>query len=68
MHKGIQKDLIKEIEQEMEEDIKEGQMKKINKEIDLLKDKWFDGIEIIQKLQWRGYQFDLIKETIEGRE
>ena len=68
MHKGIQKDLIKEIEQEMEEDIKEGQMKKINKEIDILKGKWFDGIEIIQKLQWRGYHFDLLKETIEGRE
>ena len=68
MSKGVEKDLIIEVEQEMEEEIKEGQMRKIDKEIDLLKGKWLDGIEIIQKLQGRGYGFELIKEVIENRD
>ena len=65
--KWLDKELTSEIASEMEEEIKEGQIKKIDKEIDVLKKKWIDGIEIIQKLQGRGYSFDLIKETIENR-
>ncbi len=65
--KWLDKDLISEIAVELEEEIHEGQMMKINKEIDNFKKKWLDGVEIIQKLQGRGYSFDLIKETIEAR-
>jgi regulatory protein len=67
MHKGVEKDLIEEVEEELREEITAWQKKKINKEMEILKWKWFDGIEIIQKLQGRGYHFELIKETIEER-
>ncbi len=67
MHKWVDKDLIQEIELELEDDIIEGQKTKIAKEIRNMKSKWLDGIEIIHKLQGRWYSFDLIKETIEDR-
>jgi len=67
MQKGADKDLIEEMVAEAEEDIKEGQKNKINKEIDTMKNRGIDGVDIIHKLQGRGYEFRLIKETIEER-
>lgn len=67
LHKWVDKELVLEIEQELQEEIIAWQKKKINKEIENFKSRWLDGIDIIHKLQWRGYSFDLIKETIEER-
>jgi regulatory protein len=67
LQKGAEKDLIDEMISQSAEDIKAGQKTKILKEIDTMKNRGIDGIEIIQKLQGRGYEFSLIKEVIEER-
>jgi len=67
LQKWVDKELVLEIEEELEEEIIKGQKIKIAKEIDVLKNKWLDGVQIIQKLQGRGYAFGLIKEVVEER-
>ena len=68
LQKWVDKELISELVDELEPELIDGQIQKINKEIDKLKEKWVDGVKIIQKLQGRWYHFELIKEAIEGRE
>lgn len=66
--KWVDKYLVKEVAEEMEEELKEWQKMKLHKEIEHMKQKWIDGVVIIQKLQGRGYHFRLIKEVIHERE
>lgn len=68
LQKWVEKWLLDDVIAEHEEDLIEWMKAKISSEIDLLKNRWLDGVSIIQKLQWRWYSFRLIKEVIEERE
>jgi len=68
LQKWVDKELISQVIDELEPELIAWQITKINKEMDKFKQKWVDGVKIIQKLQGRGYTFDLIKDAIEERE
>ena len=68
IHKWVDKYLIAEVVEEMEQELIDGQKFKIRKEINLMKWRGIDGVVIIQKLQGRWYNFRLIKEVIEDGE
>lgn len=67
LQKWVDKELLIEVVEELEPELIEWQMAKIDSEMNKLKDRWVDGVKIIQKLQARGYSFEMIKEVIEGR-
>lgn len=62
--KGIPKNIIQEIINKYQKDIKEWIHQKIKKEIKNYKNKWEEGFNIIQKLLRKGYKLDDIKSVI----
>lgn len=66
--KGIDKALLAQLMEKYAEDIQEGILQGIEKEIKQYKKKGVDGFEIIQKLMRKGYRLGDIKRVIQGRE
>lgn len=63
--KWIEKNIIKSVAKEFEEEINEWVRSKINKWIEDYKRKWIDWFDIIQKLMRKWYRLDDIKYVIE---
>ncbi len=66
--KGIDKALLAQLMEKYAEDIQEGILQGIEKEIRQYKKKGVEGFEIIQKLMRKGYRLGDIKKVIQGRE
>ncbi len=63
--KWVDKDMLKSIVHNFEDEISEWIRNKIKKGIESYKSKWVDGFDIIQKLMRKGYNLDDIKYVIE---
>ncbi len=66
--KGIDKALLAQLMEKYAEDIQEGILQGIEKEIRQYKKKGVEGFEIIQKLMRKGYRLGDIKKVIQGKE
>lgn len=64
MEKWISKDIINKVCREYEEEIYQGNARKIEKEIENYKRKWIQGFDIIQKLMAKWYNLSDIKKVI----
>jgi regulatory protein len=62
--KWVDWNLVDKLIKDNLEDIKEWTYKKIEREIQNYKKKWFDGFDIIQKIMRKWYQLDDIKKVI----
>lgn len=65
LSKWVDKEMLEEIIDSMEEDIEWGIMNKIEQESKKLKAKWLDWITIIRKLLSKWYKLDAIKKYVE---
>lgn len=65
--KGIEKHIVEKYCADNWKDIRDGIFQRIELEIEKYKAKWFVWIEIIQKLQQRGYLFGHIQEAVNRR-
>jgi SOS response regulatory protein OraA/RecX len=64
LEKWVDKSIINQVISDLEEQIQDGQIEKIQKEIVKLKQRWKNGFDIIQALMRRGYSLSLIKKAI----
>ncbi len=64
--KGVPSEIIDKLVSQMEEDLQNWQIQKVTKEIDKLKQKWFDWFEIVKRLMGRGYKYDVLKKAIDN--
>lgn len=65
--KGVPQEIIREVLKKYENEMGEGTLQKIKKEIQAYKRKDVDGFDIIQKLMRKGYKLADIKHVIENR-
>lgn len=65
LFKWIDKELLKDLMQEYEEQSQEGINERIRKEIDKLKKQGLEWVDIIHKLLRRGYKLDEVKKTLQ---
>lgn len=68
LQKGIDKNSIDKVLVSQNEDIQYWIWKKIDKEMEKLKQKWLSWFDIIQKLMGKGYRLDDIKKVIRSNE
>jgi len=66
-HKGIDKSIIEKICNEQEEELQKWMDAKLNKQIDLFKKKWIEGIDLVQKLMRRWYNIKDIQRIAKHR-
>lgn len=64
MQRGIAKDIIDELIQQYEKDITKGMQDAIIAFVQKNKEKW-DVLDMMQKLQRKGYSYDTIKQALE---
>jgi len=64
--KGVDKDIIQEVIEKKIDDINKWIWKQIKKEIQQYKDKWLDGLQILEKLTRKGYTYNQIKKVIDS--
>lgn len=62
--KGVDKDIIQQVIESKFDEINKWIEKKIKKEIQAYKDKWLDGIQIIQRLSRKWYTINQVKYVI----
>lgn len=62
--KWVDMEIVEKIINESIDDIQDGQLKKIGKEIEKLKLKWIDWFSIINKLINKWYKIDMIKKLL----
>ncbi len=62
--KGVDKDIIQQVIESKFDEINKWIEKKIKKEIQTYKDKWLDGIQIIQRLSRKWYTINQVKYVI----
>ena len=65
--KWVSKEIITETLKKYEDEMWEGTLQKIKKEIQAYKRKDVEGFDIIQKLMRKGYKLDDIKKVIENK-
>ena len=65
--KGVPPDIIKEVLKKYDNEMGEGTLQKIKKEIEAYKRKDVEGFDIIQKLMRKGYKLADIKRVIENK-
>ncbi len=68
IQKWVDKQLVEKIYRQLEEDINEGIIIRIQKEIDKLKKKGLDGFDIIAKISQKWYRIGDIKRALKTRE
>ncbi len=66
-HKGVPQDIIKDMLHQYSDDMEEGILAKIKKEIQAYKRKDVEGFDIIQKLMRKWYKLDDIKRVIQNK-
>lgn len=65
LSKWIDKDLLEDVLERLQKDIKSWVLNKIKTEVEKLKLKWIDWIDIIKKLLAKWYKLDDIKKYVE---
>lgn len=66
--KGVDKDVINELVEKMEEELTEGTTTKVQKEIEKLQNRGLEEKSIIQKLRAKGYKYDQIRACLHPQE
>ncbi len=65
--KWVPQDIVRDVLKKYEQEMGEGTLQKIKKEIQAYKRRDVDGFDIIQKLMRKGYTLDDIKKVIENK-
>ncbi len=66
--KGVDKDVINELIEKMNEELTEGTTNKVQKEIEKLQNRGLEEKDIVQKLRAKGYKYDQIRECLHPKE
>lgn len=64
LHKWVSKIIINDIMEQYEDDMQQGILDRIRKDIQKYKKKWLDGYEIVTKIAQKGYKISDIRKAI----
>ena len=68
LQKGVEKDLINEAMRKFQDEMQDWVNTRILKEIEKLKKKWLEWVDIIMKIAQKGYHISDIKKAIKSRD
>ncbi len=66
--KGVDKDVINELVEKMNEELTEGTTNKVQKEIEKLQNRGLEEKDIVQKLRAKGYKYDQIRDCLHPKD
>lgn len=66
LQKWVDKAIVEKVYSQLENDIDEGIILRIQKEVEKLKKKWLDGFDIVTKIAQKGYRVGDIKKALKN--